>query len=69
MGRQKALAALDGYREHNKFRKNLEQMEDGYNEEQVKSGIHPIEQDKDDFMVESPRSAEESKQETTKKPK
>lgn len=32
MGRQKAIAALEIYREHEKFRKNLEQMQDGFEE-------------------------------------
>ena len=33
MGRKKAIAALEIYREHEKFRKSLEQMQDGAEEE------------------------------------
>jgi len=33
IGRQKAIAALEIYREHEKFRRALEQMQDGLGEE------------------------------------
>ena len=58
MGRQKAIAALEIYREHEKFRKQLEQMQEGSVEEPrlepqkaalQQAGIEQTEED--DFLM------------------
>lgn len=55
MGRQKALAALEIYREHEKFRKSLEMMQDGYAEPKNEPVMEArqnleIDDDDDDFL-------------------
>ena len=72
MGRQKALAALEVYREHEKFRKSLEQMQDSYVNIQLDPAgeeLHDFPTRRDSFLVEQPPRAEESKANSKKKPR
>ena len=69
MGRQKAIAALEIYREHEKFRKQLETMQDAPNDSPAKptpaaAAATPSESEPvDDGFLQVPAAQEEEKKE------